>query len=1194
MNWSLTRFLWLFFTFNVSLSAQSALNLKLQLMPDSTSWGVYVKPDSTISPSPSTVTGSGQVTIVAPNDFVWNNLTNHAGNWSNNATVTGPSENPDMTYYSFGLVTDNPHITYYPDSAILLFTIKKVSSCPDTLYLIDNEEDPFAPSAGFPNSINSNPGNEMSVFDYINIEFYGYAGNYGHSAWSCADCDNDGIPNALEDTNGDGQWTPGVDVSNLCGSNGNGGCMPPVFAQHPQNVKVCEGNETLFSAQAGNLLYQWQASADGGVSWTNLYNNPTFNGVDTDTLFITNTGGMHGYQFRVVAAADTCISFSNTAEIFVEGPITITGQPLDQSACPGTEVTFEAEAEAVNSTLQFQWQMSTNGLVWVDIDGNTGGGIYTGYLDKTLKISDVSGLHGHRYRLAVSTGVCSAVYSEVAKLSLEGQVLITSQPQNFSTCLADEAVFTVSVQNTPGSVIHYQWQESSDNGQTWSNLPGAQSDVLTLTDIAGKDNYKYRVSIWPDGCDGVTSNSATLQIDGQLKILAQPQSDLFCPMGQACFELEVNNQDDPGLTYQWQIKPANFNAWVDLFDNVNVSGSQTAQVCINQPVNLAGTCVRAVIASGCGNLVSEKACIGIRDDLAVVTQPQDVTVCHGETAFFNTELAWDCKYDGVSFQWEVTSDGLNYSPETVSSPGETGLDSLHDYNKVYLAFSPESAMNNKGFRLRVVLPSKDTVYTGTAWLTVRGPVKFDQQPANKIVCFGEEAVFEVTAVSETGETDIFYQWESSADGLIWADVSDNNVFNGAAGNSLKINNSGNMNGLRFRCRAGLGLCSWQTSAIAQLTVEGPLSIALQPQDAASCPDSALVFVANVVNAGVGNLDINWQMSDSNGATWEDLAENQTTGFGGTYAGTASSTLSISRSEGLDGFLYRLFASTTACNISSATATLTEDEDLCPVPIDLECLKMKIRWMPGAQRWGVFVKPDGFTPPAYTTASSGRVTLVTPVGFTYQNLVSSAGGTWQPGAVLFNPQEAPGMQFMTFNLTPNSNQLMLEEGGEVMLFSIEKAGACPTDIYLMQNVPAGLLPNELAGTGLGFGFGPDVHFHLCGIYEPYAGYCHPPATSSMILNQPVPPVQASGNTPSGTFSVSPNPAGDWVNISFENIVVEHFATLQLRNLQGQLLRSERVGETGNLQLNLDGLAPGLYFLALEADGKVVQREKLVKE
>lgn len=164
----------------------SQIEFSLKLNYDSTKWGVFARPTDEISPSQNTITGSGQVTVVAPHGFEWSGMKNVAGIWFQNARADAPVENPQYDYISVGLSSDNPKILYQTGFETLLFSFDRVrSDCPDTLFLI-SDDDPFSK----PNSLGSNPNNEIFIIDTDrNGVSYGYTGNYDLCAWSCRECD---------------------------------------------------------------------------------------------------------------------------------------------------------------------------------------------------------------------------------------------------------------------------------------------------------------------------------------------------------------------------------------------------------------------------------------------------------------------------------------------------------------------------------------------------------------------------------------------------------------------------------------------------------------------------------------------------------------------------------------------------------------------------------------------------------------------------------------------------------------------------------------------------------------------------------------------------------------------------------------------------------------------------------------------
>ncbi|MBK8565591.1 MAG: hypothetical protein IPN76_20150 [Saprospiraceae bacterium] len=167
--------------FVAAQDTQNGLEFKIQLLDNANTYGVFVKPNQTIAPSSKTQTGSGQVTLVVPAAFEYNNLKNVSGTWIENARVDGPVEAADKSYVSFGFVVDNPRIQLFPNEETLLFTFTTDASFAGQVELFDNENDPFMT----PNSYGTNPGNDLGVIDLGakgGMAYYAYARNYSTQA----------------------------------------------------------------------------------------------------------------------------------------------------------------------------------------------------------------------------------------------------------------------------------------------------------------------------------------------------------------------------------------------------------------------------------------------------------------------------------------------------------------------------------------------------------------------------------------------------------------------------------------------------------------------------------------------------------------------------------------------------------------------------------------------------------------------------------------------------------------------------------------------------------------------------------------------------------------------------------------------------------------------------------------------------
>ncbi|MCC6727492.1 MAG: T9SS type A sorting domain-containing protein [Saprospiraceae bacterium] len=191
---------------------KEGIQFKLQLLPDGESWGVFAKPKEGINISPNTLTGTGQVVMVLPKDMVLTDFTSVSGLWGSPNKMIGPDFAPNSLFLSYGFLADAPKIVYRPGQETLLFTFKSQGGCPDDMHLISDADN-------VPTDLPYNLTNDISVFDPVSangFNFLNFGGIFGgEMAWDCHDNDEDGTPNALEDTNGNGVFDPGVDASDL-------------------------------------------------------------------------------------------------------------------------------------------------------------------------------------------------------------------------------------------------------------------------------------------------------------------------------------------------------------------------------------------------------------------------------------------------------------------------------------------------------------------------------------------------------------------------------------------------------------------------------------------------------------------------------------------------------------------------------------------------------------------------------------------------------------------------------------------------------------------------------------------------------------------------------------------------------------------------------------------------------------------
>src|ERR1019366_5225794 len=142
---------------------------------------------------------------------------------------------------------------------------------------------------------------------------------------------------------------------------------------------------------------------------------------------------------------------------------TVVTQPADQSVVEGSAATFSVTADGA-APLAYQWSSSTDGIAFTAIAGATSPSSSTAAT--TLAQS------GTRYRVAVSNSLGS-VTSSAAVLTVTPALVaptITMQLADQSVIAPATATFNV---NTTGTSPSYEWQVSTDGGETFAPIVGA-------------------------------------------------------------------------------------------------------------------------------------------------------------------------------------------------------------------------------------------------------------------------------------------------------------------------------------------------------------------------------------------------------------------------------------------------------------------------------------------------------------------------------------------------------------------------------------------------------------------------------------------------------------------------------------------------------------------------------------------------
>ena len=609
----------------------------------------------------------------------------------------------------------------------------------------------------------------------------------------------------------------------------------PAITTQPVDVTVAAGANATFTANAGsdvNLIYQWQVSTDGGVTYTDI------NCSISSTLTLTAvTASMNGYKYRArvfigCATTNTAVA---TLNILASTPV-ITTQPANTTVCAGTDAGFSVVATGTG--LSYQWQVSTNG-------GGTFANIPSA-TSATLTVTAVTlAMNNNQYRVIVTNSNGSVTSSSaILTVNPASSPVITQQPLNTAACTGGNATFTVSA---TGANLTYQWQVSTNGGVTFSNVAAATTNTLTLTGVtAGMNNNQYLVII-TGGCPSTnttTSSAAVLTVNtSNLSISTNPAPQTVCAGANATFSATATGT---GLTYQWQVST---NGGVSYTD---IAGATSATYTIIGVTAAMNNNLYRVAVKGTGpcdpiaGVTSAGALLTVQTAPVITAQPTAVTGCPGSSATFTVTATGT----NLGYQWQSSATGCLGTFTNI--PGAASAS--------YTIASTTVAMSGTAYKVVVTGTCVPAVTSNCAVLTVNSGITISTQPASVTACEGSNAIFSVTA---TGGTPV-YQWQVSTNGgTTFTDIS------GATGSTLTLTGvTAAMNNNQYHVLISNACTPAITSNNVTLTVQTAAVITTQPTAVTTCTGTAATLT---VTATGTNITYQWLSSATCAGTFTNIA-----------------------------------------------------------------------------------------------------------------------------------------------------------------------------------------------------------------------------------------------------------------------------------------------------------------------------------
>ncbi len=294
--------------------------------------------------------------------------------------------------------------------------------------------------------------------------------------------------------------------------------VPPSITAQPASRSVSAGQTAAFNVTAtgtGTLTYQWNkngAAISGATAAA--YTTPA------------TTASDNGAQFTVTVSDSVSRVTSNAATLTVNAAPSIVTQPSSRTVTAGQTASFGVTASG-SGTLSYQWKR--NGAV-------IAGATTASYTTPATTSSDSAA----QFSVTVTNSIGS-VTSASATLTVTAPPVISSQPASQTVSVGQTAAFSVTASGT--GTLAYQWKK---NGGAISGATLAS--YTTPAAVASDNGASFTVTV--TGTSGsVTSNAATLTVNGPPAITAQPASRTVAVGQTATFSVTAAGTGT--LTYQW-------------------------------------------------------------------------------------------------------------------------------------------------------------------------------------------------------------------------------------------------------------------------------------------------------------------------------------------------------------------------------------------------------------------------------------------------------------------------------------------------------------------------------------------------------------------------------------------------------------------------------------------------------------------
>jgi len=460
------------------------------------------------------------------------------------------------------------------------------------------------------------------------------------------------------------------------------------------NQTICDGgNPAAFTSTtngtgSGTITYRWEASTNGGSTWTTI-TGATAATYDVPAGLTTTT------QYRRITISTlnsvACESTGTSSiTVTVQTVPTIGAISSDQTICNGGDpVAFTSTTNGSGSgTITYRWEASTNGgATWTTITGATAAtydvpaGLTTTTQYRRITISTQNSV-------ACESGATSAITVTVQSAVTAGAI-----GSNQTICNGgDPVAFTSTTAGSGSGTITYRWESSTNGGATWTTVSGATADIYDVPAGLTTTTLYRRITVSTVNavtCESVSTAAVTVTVRNSPTAGVIASDQTICNGGDpAAFTSTTAGTGDGTITYRWE---SSTNAGATWSVISGVTGST-----YDVPAGLTVTSqyrritLSTLSSLTCESNASKALTVTVQGVPTAGAVGSDQTICSGDDPVAFTNTASGTGDGTISYRWESsTNGGLTWSTITGATSATydvpAGLTATSQYRRITLS-----------------------------------------------------------------------------------------------------------------------------------------------------------------------------------------------------------------------------------------------------------------------------------------------------------------------------------------------------------------------------------------------------------------------------------------------------------------------------------------------------------------------------